>query len=172
MFTRIDALYSKRDSLGLSAEQKRVLERHHTKVRRQGAALDADKKQKLAAITERLASLGTAFSQNVLADEQSYTMELNGEADLAGLPDFVREAAAAAAEERGMKGKRVITLSRSSVEPFLQFSSRRDLREKAFRAWVARGDNNDKSDNKAIIAETMALRIERARLLGYPSFAH
>ncbi len=172
MFARIDALYAKRDSLGLSAEQKRVLERHHTKVRRQGAALDADKKQKLAAITERLASLGTAFSQNVLADEQSYTMELNGEADLAGLPDFVREAAAAAAEERGLTGKRVITLSRSSVEPFLQFSSRRDLREKAFRAWVARGDNNDKSDNKAIIAETMALRIERARLLGYQSFAH
>ena len=172
LFARIDALNNKRDSLGLTDEQKRVLERHHTSYRRQGAALDADKKKKLAAITERLASLGTAFSQNVLADEQSYTMELNGEADLAGLPDFVRDAAKAAAEERGMTGKHIITLSRSSVEPFLQFSSRRDLREKAFRAWIARGDNNDKSDNKGIIAETMALRIERAKLLGYPSFAH
>src|SRR4029079_13718751 len=97
---------------------------------------------------------------------------LDGEADLAGLPDFVREAAAAAAEERGLKGKHVITLQRSSVEPFLQFSSRRDVREKAFRAWISRGDNGGKTDNKAIIAETMALRIERATLLGYPTFAH
>ncbi len=113
-----------------------------------------DKKKRLAAIVERLAALGTAFSQNVLADEQSYAMELDGEADLAGLPDFLREAAAAAATERGMNGKHVITLQRSSVEPFLQFSSRRDLREKAFRAWIARGDKGDKTDNKAIIAET------------------
>ncbi len=172
LFARIDALHQRRDSLGLTAEQQRVLERHHTKYRREGAALEPDKKKRLAAIIERLAALGTGFSQNVLADEQSYTMELHGEADLAGLPDFVREAAAAAAEERGMKGKHIITLQRSSVEPFLQFSSRRDLREKAFRAWVARGDNNDKTDNKANVAETIALRIERASLLGYPSFAH
>jgi peptidyl-dipeptidase Dcp len=172
LFGRIDALYQKRDELGLSGEQTRVLERHHTKHRREGAALGPDKKQRLATIVERLAALGTAFSQNVLADEQSYTMELDGEADLAGLPDFVRDAAAAAAEERGMKGRHVITLQRSSVEPFLQFSSRRDLREKAFRAWIARGDKGDKTDNKAIIAETMALRTERARLLGYPTFAH
>ncbi len=172
LFARIDALYQKRNELGLTGEQMRVLERHHTKHRREGAALGPDKKQRLATIVERLASLGTAFSQNVLADEQSYTMELDGEADLAGLPDFVRDAAAAAAEERGMKGKHVITLQRSSVEPFLQFSSRRDLREKAFRAWIARGDNGNKTDNKAIIAETMALRSERAKLLGYPTFAH
>ena len=172
LFARIDALNQQRDGLGLTAEQQRVLERHHTKYRREGAALAPDKKKRLATIIERLAALGTAFSQNVLADEQSYTMELHGETNLAGLPDFVREAAAAAAEERGMKGKHVITLQRSSVEPFLQFSSRRDLREKAFRAWVARGDNNDKTDNKANIAETIALRIERARLLGYQSFAH
>jgi peptidyl-dipeptidase Dcp len=172
LFGRIDALYRKRESLGLTSEQMRVLERHQTKFRREGAGLDAAKKKRLAAIIERLAALGTAFSQNVLADEQSYAMVLETEADLAGLPDFVRDAAKAAADERGMAGKHVITLSRSSVEPFLQFSSRRDLREKAFRAWVARGDQGDKTDNKAIIAETMALRIERAKLLGYPSFAH
>jgi peptidyl-dipeptidase Dcp len=171
LFARIDALYQKRDSLGLNSEQARVLERYHTSFRRQGAALDAEKKKRLAAITERLAALGTAFSQNVLADEQDYTLELNGEADLAGLPDFLREAAAAAAQERGIKGKHVITLQRSSVEPFLQFSTRRDLREKAFRAWIARGDGGGKTDNKAIIAETIALRIERAKLLGYPTFA-
>jgi len=172
LFARIDALYRQRDSLGLSAEQQRVLERHHTTYRRHGAALDPGNKRRLATITERLAALGTAFSQNVLADEQSYALVLEGEADLAGLPDFVREAAAAAAAERGMAGKHAITLQRSSVEPFLQFSTRRDLREKAFRAWLARGDNSDKSDNKSIIVETIALRIERARLLGYPSYAH
>src|SRR4029078_8671889 len=171
LFARLDALYGKRDSLGLTAEQKRVLERHHTKYRREGAALKPDKKKRLAAIVERLAALGTAFSQNVVADEQSYTMELDGEADLAGLPDFLREAAAAAATERGMNGKHVITLQRSSVEPFLQFSSRRALREEAFRAWIARGDKGDKTDNKALIAEMIALRIERARLLGYDTFA-
>jgi peptidyl-dipeptidase Dcp len=172
LFARIDELHRKRDGLGLTSEQKRVLERHHTRGRREGAALDSAKKTRLAEIIERLAALGTAFSQNVLADEQAYTMVLDGEADLAGLPDFVREAAKAAGEERGMAGKHVITLSRSSVEPFLQFSSRRDLREKAFRAWIARGDNGGKTDNKAIIAETMALRAERAKLLGYPTFAH
>jgi len=172
LFVRLDALFKKRDSLGLTPEQQRVLERHHTRSRREGAALDPDKRKRLAAIVERLAALGTAFSQNVLADEQSYTMVLEGEGDLAGLPDFVRDAAKAAAEERGMAGKHVITLQRSSVEPFLQFSSRRDLREKAFRAWIARGDTGGKTDNKQIIAEIIALRIERAKLLGYSTFAH
>ncbi|WP_229266566.1 M3 family metallopeptidase [Leptospira sp. severe_002] len=170
LFRRIDALYQKRDSLGLTSEQVRVLERHHTSFRRGGAALDVEKKKKLAEVTERLAALGTSFSQNVLADEQSYALEL-AEVDLAGLPDFVRDAARAAAEERGKPGKYVVTLQRSSVEPFLQFSSRRDLREKVFRAFLARGDKNDATDNKAIIAETIRLRIERAKLLDYKSFA-
>jgi peptidyl-dipeptidase Dcp len=172
LFARLDALQRNRGGLGLSAEQKRVLERHHTRQRREGAALDEGKKKRLAEIVTRLAALGTSFSQNVLADEQSYTMVLEGEADLAGLPDFVRDAAKAAAEQRGIAGKHVITLQRSSVEPFLQFSSRRDLREKAYRAWIARGDKGDKTDNKAIVAETIALRAERAKLLGYPTFAH
>src|SRR5207247_10091297 len=107
----------------------------------------------------------------VLADEQAYALVLDGADDLAGLPDFVRAAARAAAAERGLDGKH-ITLARSSVEPFLQFSQRRDLREKIFRAWIARGDGGGATDNKAIIAEMVALRAERARLLGYPSFAH
>ncbi len=172
LFKRIEALFRQRDQLNLTSEQARVLERHHTAFRRAGAALVPDKKKRLAAITERLAELGTAFSQNVLADEQNYVLVLETEAELAGLPDFVRAAARADAEERGHKSKYAITLQRSSVEPFLQFSSRRDLREKVFRAWQARGDNNDKTDNKAIVAETMALRAERAKLLGYPTFAH
>ncbi len=170
LFTRIDTLWNAGEKLSLNAEQARVLERYHINFRRSGAGLDAAKKERLSEITERLATNGTNFSQNVLADEQSWMLELS-EDDLAGLPDFMRTAAREAAQERGLDGKRVITLSRSSVEPFLQASSRRDLREKAFRAWIARGDNNNATDNKALIAETVALRAERAKLLGYGNFA-
>ena len=172
LFGRIDTLYRTRERLALSAEQRRVLERYHLKFTRAGAALDAAAKARLADINERLATLGTTFSQNVLADEQSYALVLDGEDDLVGLPDFVRAAARAAAEERGLAGKHAVTTSRSSVEPFLQFSARRDLREKVFRAWIARGDGGGATDNKAIIAEMVALRAERARLLGYATFAH
>ena len=171
LFGRIDGLYQMRERLALSAEEQRVLERYHLKFVRAGAALDAATKARLAHINARLATLGTIFSQNVLADEQAYALLLDGEEDLAGLPDFVRAAARGAAEERGHAGKHVITLSRSSVEPFLQFSARRDLREKAFRAWIARGVGGGATDNKTIIAEIITLRTERARLLGYETFA-
>jgi peptidyl-dipeptidase Dcp len=172
LFRRIDSLYRRRDALALTPEQTRVLERYHVRFKRAGAALDAAAKARLAAINERLATLGTAFSQNVLADEQAYALVLESEDELAGLPDFVRAAARVAAAERGLAGKHAITLARSSVESFLQFSQRRDLREKIFRAWMARGDGGGATDNKAIIAEMLALRVERARLLGYPTFAH
>jgi len=171
LFRRIDTLMRGAEKLGLSAEQKRVLERYHTGFRRAGAALDSAAKQRLAAIIERLAALGTAFSQNVLADEQAFTLRLEGEAELAGLPDFMREAVKADAQERGIDGY-VVTLSRSSVEPFLQFSDRRDLREKIFRGFVKRGDNGGLTDNKKNIAEMVRLRAERAKLLGYADFAH
>jgi peptidyl-dipeptidase Dcp len=169
LFARLDALHGKAASLGLTGEQARVLERYHALHRRAGAGLDATAKQRLKEIAERLASLGTTFGQNVLADEQA-TIALT-EDDLAGLPDFARAAARAAAQERGLEGY-VVTLGRSSVEPFLQFSTRRELREKAFRAWIARGDNPGKTDNNPLIAELTALRDEKARLLGYPSYAH
>ena len=172
LFRRIGTLYSARDTLGVTAEERRVLERYHLMYRRAGADLDAATKKRLAEIAERLAVLGTTFGQNVLADEQSYTLVLDGEDELAGLPDFVRAAARAAAAERNMAGKHAITLSRSSVEPFLQFSARRDLRERAFRAWIARGDQGGATDNKVAIAEMVALRAERAKLLGYETFAH
>jgi peptidyl-dipeptidase Dcp len=170
LFRRIDDLHRRRDGLGLTAEQVRVLDRYHTHFVRAGAALPAGKKRRLAEIGERLASLGTAFGQNVLADEKAFALVLE-QGDLAGLPDFVLAAARAAAEERGFAGKHVITLSRSSIEPFLQFSARRDLREKAHRAWLQRGENGGASDNRAIVAEMVALRAERAKLLGYASFA-
>jgi peptidyl-dipeptidase Dcp len=172
LFRRIEALRQQAADLGLTTEQSRVLERYDLTFRRAGGGLNANAKQRLAEIGERLAALGTAFSQHVLADEQAYALVLEDERDLAGLPDFVRATARTSAEERGLDGKHVITLSRSSVVPFLQFSARRDLREKAFRAWIARGEGGGQSDNRAIIAEMVKLRTERARLLGYPSFAH
>ena len=170
LFARIDALWRDRETLGLDAEQARVLERYHLAFVRSGAGLDPAAKTRLATIAERLATLGTSFGQNVLADERGWSLALEGEADLDGLPPFVRAAAAQAARERGLDSGHVITLSRSLIEPFLQFSRRRDLREKAFRAWIARGEAGE-TDNRAIIAETLALRAEKARLLGYSNFA-
>jgi peptidyl-dipeptidase Dcp len=169
LFARLDAVFSQK-SASLSPEQARVLERYHSHFRRAGAGLDAAKKARLKEIGDRLASLGTTFGQNVLADEQSYVMPL-GDDDLAGLPDFAKAAARGTAEERGLTGRHAITLSRSSVEPFLQFSARRELREKAFRAWIARGDNEGPTDNTPVIHELTALRDERAHILGYESFA-
>ena len=171
LFARIDDLYRRRAALGLDEARTRLLERYHLNFVRAGAQLDAAGKQRLAAITEELATLTTTFGQNVLADEKSWQLVLDGEAELAGLPDFVRSAAAQAAKDRNMPGKHVITLSRSSIEPFLTFSARRDLREKAFKAWIARGDNGNATDNKALIARIVALRGERAKLLGFESFA-
>jgi peptidyl-dipeptidase Dcp len=172
LFRRVAAVWETRERLNLTPEQARVLERHHTSFRRTGAHLPPETRARLAAIGERLAELSTAFGQNVLADEQDYALVLETPDDLAGLPDFVVAAAREAAEERGMAGQHVVTLSRSSVEPFLQFSARRDLREKIFNAWIARGDKGGATDNKAIIAEMVKLRAERAKLLGYPTFAH
>ncbi len=171
LFRRVEAVVQTAASLNLTDEQARVLERYHTAFRRAGAHLDPAAKKRLADIGQRLATLGTSFSQNVLADERDTYIVLETEADLAGLPDFLRDAAREAAEARGLAGKHVITLSRSSVEPFLQYSSRRDLREKAFRAWMSRGDNNNATDNKAIIAEMVKLRAERAKLLGFRTYA-
>ena len=170
LFARIADLYQRRTTLGLNAEQMRVLDRYHTRFVRAGAALDKPAQDRLAAINERLATLGTQFGQNVLADEKAYALILD-EADLDGLPDFARDAARAAAEERGHPGKYAITLARSSCEGFLQFSARRDLREKVFHAFAKRGENGGPTDNRAPIAEMIKLRAERAKLLGYRTYA-
>src|SRR6185437_8958030 len=170
LYARIAELHRQRDSLGLTPEQARVLDRYHTRFVRAGAALDKPAQDRLAAINERLASLGTQFGQNVLADEKAYALML-AEGDLAGLPDFARAAARAAAAERGAPGQYAITLARSSCESFLQFSSRRDLREKVFQAWIKRGESGGSTDNRALIAEMVALRAERAKLLGFATYA-
>ncbi len=172
LFERVDALQSRRGELGLNAEQAQVLERYHIAFLRNGGALSEATKQRLAAIAERLAVLATNFGQNVLADEKAYMLVLAGGDDLAGLPAQLVSAAARTAADRGLHGKHGITLSRSSIEPFLQFSARRDLREKAFRAWMQRGESGGATDNRAIAAEMVELRTERARLLGFANFAH
>ena len=167
LWARIDELWQRRDALGLSPEQARVLMLYHRMFVRAGAALDKAGSDRMAAVKSRLATLGTEFTQNLLADERDWFMVLD---DLAGLPDFVIDSARAAAKERGLEGH-VITLNRSLIVPFLQYSTRRDLREKAYEAWGKRGANGGATDNRAIAAETLALRHERAALLGYPNFA-
>ena len=168
LFGKIDALWQGRAGLGLSAEQLRVLELYRRMFVRSGAALVGTAAERLTAVKARLAVLGTRFSQNLLADERSWFMEL-AEADLEGLPGFVVDTARAAGAERGLGP--VVTLNRSLIVPFLQFSPRRALRQKAYEAWVARGANGGATDNRSIAAETLALRAERAALLGYADFA-
>jgi peptidyl-dipeptidase Dcp len=183
LFARIEALWAARDTLGLTQEQARVLMLYRRGFVRAGASLTGaarerltevkerltEVKERLTEVKERLAVLGTTFSQNLLADEGAWFLELGAD-DLAGLPEFLVDAMAAAARERGRAGH-VLTLSRSLIVPFLQFSPRRDLRQKAFAAWAARGANGDAHDNRAITAEILALRAERAALLGYRNFA-
>ena len=171
LFGRIDALFQQTDSLNLTDEEARVLERTHTRFVRAGAELEGGDRERLAAIVEELAGLYTAFSQNVQKDAEAFSLVLETEEDKAGLPDFALSAAAQAAAERGLPGKHVITLARSSFEPFMTFSERRDLREQLFRGWTNRGDNNNEFDNKENIRTILALRLERANLLGYDNFA-
>ncbi len=169
LFGRIKILFDADPPLDLTAEQARVLMLYHRMFVRSGAALTGAARDRFAEIGKRLAVLGTSFAQNLLADERDWFMLL-AEADLEGLPEFLRAAARQAATERGKEGY-AITLSRSLIVPFLQFSTRRDLREQAFRAWGARGENGGSTDNREIVHETLALRQEKARLLGYDSFS-
>ena len=169
LFARVAALHAQRDRLGLEEDQLRLLDRTHLGFIRSGAALAPAEKARMSEITERLAVLHTAFGQNVLHDEKAWHLPLT-ETDLDGLPDFLRAGAAQAAAERGIPGY-AITLSRSLIEPFLTCSARRDLRRVAYQAWIARGTHPGAHDNRPLIPEILALRNERARLLGYPDFA-
>ena len=169
LFARIETLWTARDTLDLTPEQARVLMLSHRGFRRAGAGLSGAEDRRMREIMSRLSVLGIAFTQNLLADEAGWHMELS-EADLEGLPDFVVNTARAAGLEKGLEGP-VITLSRSLITPFLQFSSRRDLRQRAFQAWVARGANGGDADNRVVAEEILTLRAERANLLGYDSFA-
>ena len=168
LFARIEALWAGRNELALTPEQSRVLQLYRQMFVRSGALLEGAASARLTAVKSRLAVLGTAFSQNLLAEEREWFMALS-EGDLEGLPEFVVASAKVAGAEKGLGP--VVTLSRSLIVPFLQFSPKRELRQKAYEAWVARGANGNAADNRGIAAETLALREERAKLLGYASFA-
>lgn len=172
LFARVDALYQEQGSLNLTGEASRVLELTWKSFVRSGAQLNDADQSRLASINERLASLGTSFAQNMLADESDYALVLETEGDLAGLPSSLVATMGATAKERGHEGKYAVTLSRSIIEPFLTFSERRDLRETTFRAWVARGESEGERNNWPLVAEMVQLRAEKAVLLGYESFAH
>ena len=172
LFRRIEAVYEARERAGLNEEQKRLVWRYYNDFVRAGAKLDAQAKARLSELNQRLAELYTRFSQNVLADEANHFLVLDKEEDLEGLPDSLKSAAAAAAKERGLEGKWVIENTRSSMVPFLTYSPRRDLREKAFRIWTSRGENGGEHDNGTVITEILRLRAERAKLLGYATHAH
>jgi len=172
LFKRIEAVYNSPAKAKLKSEQQRVTWLYYTNFVRAGARLDANAKKRLSEINQQLAGLYTKFSQNVLAEETDQFIVLKSEDELAGLPQSLRDAAAAAAETKKQPGTWVIMNTRSSIDPFLTYSDRRDLREKAWRMFVNRGDNGGEHDNNAIITEILQLRAERAKLLGYPTHAH
>ncbi len=172
LFRRLEAVHAGAAGAGLSPEQRRLAWYHATNFVRAGAKLDAAGKRRVGEINQRLASLYTSFSQNVLADEEESAVFVESEADLAGLPEPERRAAAAAAEGLGRAGAFAVPNTRSAFEPFLTYASRRDLREKVWRNFVGRGDRGGARDNKPIAAEILALRAERAKLLGFATHAH
>jgi peptidyl-dipeptidase Dcp len=172
LFHRIEVVYASPEKDRLTAEQQRLVWLHYTNFVRAGAKLDAASKERLSAINQRLATLFTEFNQNVLADEDGQHLVLESEADLAGLPDSLRAAAAAAAAAQGLDGRWLIGNTRSSMEPFLVHSERRALRERGWRLWQQRGDSPGSTDNNPVIREILALRAERATLLGYETHAH
>jgi peptidyl-dipeptidase Dcp len=171
LFARISAVYSARETANLTPEQKRLLERTYDQYVRAGAKLSPEQKKRLGEINQELSVAFSDFGNKVLADENSWVV-LDKPEDLAGLPDSLRASYQEAAKENGLAGKWAVVNTRSSVDPFLAASSRRDLREKVWKAFKSRGDNGDANDTNATIAKIVKLRAERATLLGYPSHAH
>ena len=169
LFSRMNTLWQQRADLDLTAEQSRVLLLTHRAFARAGAGLEGADEVRMKAIKSRLAVIGTEFSQNLLSDERSWYMALSEE-DLEGLPAFLIAAAKSAGAEKDLASP-IVTLSRSIMTPFLQFSPRRDLRARAYAAWAARGANDGATDNRELAVEMLALRKEMADLLGYDDFA-
>jgi len=172
LFKRVKAVYEQKGSLDLGVEQNMLLEKYFKDFVRGGANLDEAKKARMRDINGELSLLTLKFGENVLKEDNRFELVIDNEADLAGLPEVVRTTAAETAKERGYEGKWVFTLHKPSLIPFLQYSDKRELREKMFKGYINRGDNNDELDNKAIVAKIAALRVEKANLLGYPTHAH
>lgn len=172
LFQRIKTVYEQKDELDLNEEQMRVLENAYKNFVRGGANLNPADKDKLRKINEELSVLSVKFGENVLKETNKFELVIEDQADLAGLPESVITAAAEAAKTRGKEGKWVFTIHKPSLIPFLQYSEKRDLREKMFKAYINQGDHNDELDNKANLAKMASLRVQRANLLGYPTHAH
>lgn len=171
LFQRVKAVYEQKDELGLTTEQRMLLEKTYKQFARGGANLPADKQAILREINKELSLLSLKFGDNLLAETNNFKLVIDNPDDLAGLPQFVRDAAAAAAKEDSLEGKWLFTLHTPSRIPFLQFSDRRELREKVLMAYANRGNNNNEYDNKEIAAKMASLRVKKAGLLGYPTHA-
>ena len=172
LFKKVDAVYSQKDALGLTREQQRLLEKTHKKFIRSGANLPADKQARLREINKQLSTLGITFSNNILNENNDFKLYVGKEEDLAGLPQWFRESAMAEARATGQEGKWLFTLHNASRLPFLQYSANRPLREQMYKAYINRGNNNDKNDNKKIIADIVSLRLEKAQLLGFDCYSN
>ncbi|MGE5430190.1 MAG: M3 family metallopeptidase, partial [Syntrophomonadaceae bacterium] len=171
LFQRVKAVYDKRDKLNLNNEQNKLLEKTYKDFVRGGANLDASKKEEFRKINTELSMLSLKFGENVLKENNSFELVLDKKEDLAGLPESVIASAAEAAKKHGKEGKWVFTLHVPVITPFLQYSSRRDLREKIYKAYINKGNNNNEFDNKALLSKIASLRVKRANLLGYKTHA-
>lgn len=172
LFKKIEAVYNSPEKAKLTPEEQRLTWVYYTNFVRAGAKLNAEQKARLSEINQALAGHFTKFGQNLLKDENDQYIEIKNEADLAGMSQSFKDGAAADAAAKGLKGSWIIRNTRSSVDPFLTYAERRDLREKVWKMFIMRGDNGGETDNKAIIAEILHLRAERAKLLGYETHAH
>lgn len=172
LFAKIKTVYQQKDSLQLTTEQRRLLEKTYKSFVRSGANLPADKQARLREINKQLSTLGIRFDKNILNENNEFKLFVDKEEDLAGLPEWFRQSAAAEAKAAGQEGKWLFTLHNSSRLPFLQYSTNRPLREKVYKAYIQRGNNNDKNDNKKIITEIVSLRLEKARLLGFDCYSN
>lgn len=171
LFQKIKAVYDQKESLNLTTEQARLLDKTYKRFVRSGANLDAEKQERLREINKQLSTLGITFSNNLLNENNDFKLFVENEAELAGLPEWFCQSAAAEAKAAGQEGKWLFTLHNSSRLPFLQYAENRSLREKIYTAYVNKGNNNDKNDNKQILADVLKLRLEKANLLGYKNYS-
>ena len=172
LFKKVDAVYQQKDALGLTTEQQRLLEETYKGFVRSGANLSPEKQARLREVNKELSTLGIKFSDNVLNENNAFKLYIDKEEDLAGLPDWFRQSAAEKAKEDGQEGKWLFTLGNASRLPFMQYSENRPLREQMYKAYINRGNNNDKNDNKKIITDIIKLRLEKAQLLGFDCYSN
>ncbi|MBD9093601.1 MAG: M3 family peptidase [Bacteroides oleiciplenus] len=172
LFKKVSAVYQQKESLGLTTEQQRLLEETYKDFVRSGANLSPEKQARLREINKQLSTLGLKFSDNILNENNTFKLYIDKEEDLAGLPEWFCQSAAEKAKEDGQEGKWLFTLGNASRIPFLQYSANRPLREQMYKAYISRGNNNDKNDNKKIITDIVSLRLEKAQLLGFDCYSN